>query len=184
MRSNSHRCWILTLAGTWLAASISHGDQNDPRLDSLFESLRDRGGHVLAVEREIWEIWSLSGDPQIDRHMELGTLAIRDGLYGEALHHFDAVTENKPGFAEGWNKRATVYWLVGAHEQSRVDVDRTLSLEPRHFGALSGLALIHHAQQRPGEALRALERCEAVHPHMPGLKGRIEELRRIAGTPI
>ena len=96
-----------------------------------------------------------------------------------ALTSFNTVIEMRPDFAEGWNKRATLYYLVGEFERSIADVERTLALEPRHFGALSGLGLINMALERPVEALAAFEAALAVHPHMPNAKRMIKQLRAI-----
>jgi tetratricopeptide (TPR) repeat protein len=95
-----------------------------------------------------------------------------------ALAIFDRIVAAAPDFAEGWNKRATVHWLLGDHGASLRDIGRTLALEPRHFGALSGLAMIHQAHGRVFEALDALEKIARIHPRMPDLAARIEALER------
>ena len=92
--------------------------------------------------------------------------------------------EPEPAFAEGWNKRATLYWLLGEYEASVADIARTLALEPRHFGALSGLSMIREAQSRPVEALEALEKVLELHPHLAHLQERIDHLTRQLGEAI
>ncbi len=89
-----------------------------------------------------------------------------------------------PGFAEAWNKRATLHWLLGNHDKSVEDIAATLSLEPRHFGALSGLAMIHEAQGRAFEAMEALERVRGIHPHLPHLAERIQRLMDKFGRAV
>ena len=110
--------------------------------------------------------------------------AMRKGDGAAALSAFDAVVAAAPEFAEGWNKRATLHWLMGNPAASVQDIERTLALEPRHFGALSGLSMIREAQGRPFEALEALEKVAQVYPKLPELERRIEHLTVQLGEPI
>jgi tetratricopeptide (TPR) repeat protein len=160
--------------------------QDDPRLDGLFADLRtaDQARAAVAIETEIWRIWIETKDEALDLLMARGAAAMQSGNYRSALVAFNAIVEAAPDFAEGWNKRATLYWLMGEHEKSIADIDRTLALEPRHFGALSGLALIREAQDKPDLALDALKRAAAVHPRMGYLEQRIRQLNRALGEPI
>jgi tetratricopeptide (TPR) repeat protein len=155
--------------------------QDDPRLDALFVNLKTAQtmADVVGIEAQIWHLWSLSNDDKIDRILAGGTAAMNHRSFSSALTSFNTVIEMRPDFAEGWNKRATLYFLIGEYERSIADVERTLALEPRHFGALSGLGLIHMALDRPAEALAAFESALAVHPHMPHAKRMIKELRPI-----
>ena len=154
--------------------------QTDPRLDALFEKLRTTGDAAEAQVTEllIWQIWTEAGDPATDSLMQLGMAAMEGGNLPGALSLFDAVTARDPEFAEGWNKRATVYYMMGAMEKSAEDVARVLALEPRHFGALSGLALINKALGRESAAITAFEQALKVNPHMPAAKERLDELRK------
>lgn len=168
---------VLALAGAPQSASA---DQKDARLDPLFERLRttDNPAEAQLVEALIWQIWTESGDAAVDSLMELGLGAMQSGNLPGALELFDAVTAQKPDFAEGWNKRATVLYMLGAYVKSKEDVTRVLALEPRHFGALSGLGLIELELNRPDEALTAFEQALKLHPHLAGAKARVEALKR------
>ncbi len=170
----------LLIAATLLGGAHARADQSDPRLDPLFEQLRaaEDPGKAQVIEGLIWQLWTDADDPATDSLMQLGLAAMQAGNLPGALELFDAVTARKPDFAEGWNKRATVLYMLGAHEKSAEDVKRVLQLEPRHFGALSGLGLIDLERDRPDEALDAFERAFALHPHLPGLKQRIDQLKR------
>ena len=86
----------------------------------------------------------------------------------------------QPRFAEAWNKRATLRYLVGDDEGSIADIRQTLALEPRHFGALSGLALIMERQDRPGDAARSLKAALAINPFLPNGRDRLQALERKA----
>ncbi len=161
-------------------------DQNDPRLDELFLGLAAAKGvrEAAAVEHEIWTIWLEGGDDEIDASMARGVEAMNTGDFAAALRSFDAIAQAAPDFAEGFNKRATVHYLMANFEASVRDIDRTLALEPRHFGALSGLAMIREAQGRPFEALEALETVTRLHPRSPNLQEHVDRLTRQLGEPI
>ena len=137
-----------------------------------------------AVEFEIWSAWHQIDDDLAAPWMQRGLAALEVRDLATALSAFDRVTELAPDYAEGWNKRATLHWLQGSFEQSIADIDRTLELEPRHFGALSGLAMIREAQGRPFEALEALEKVMHIHPHLPHLRERIDELSARLGQAV
>lgn len=156
-------------------------DQKDGRLDPLFARLkatndpREAGG----IADEIWRIWTHNGDPKVEAKMEEGLSALTRRRFESALAAFDAIVRMAPDFAEGWNKRATVYYLVGRYDESARDVERTLALEPRHFGALSGLGLIHAAKGEGRLALKAFEDALAVNPHMPEVRARAKALKEL-----
>jgi tetratricopeptide (TPR) repeat protein len=162
------------------AGGVARADQNDPRLDALFTELRRVTGslQVRAIEQQIWSIWLSSSNTDVNRLMSAGmdAMAVRD--FRGALAHFTKVVETAPDFAEGWNKRATVLWLVHDYDGSLADVDKTLALEPRHFGALAGLGQINAALERDEAAIAAFERALAVNPHMPGVIANIEYLQQ------
>lgn len=171
-----------------MVASVRVGlaTQDDPRLEGLFEALQTAEGPVEAqrVEQQIWTIWTKAGDEDIDRLMESGARAMAGGSYAEALIAFNAVIELAPNFAEGWNKRATLYYLMNDYPASIKDIDRTLALEPRHFGALSGLSMILLDEGRGQQALTVLERAVRIHPYLPNAKARIRALQSKYGKPI
>jgi tetratricopeptide (TPR) repeat protein len=161
-------------------------DQNDPRLANLFHRLSTASGteEAFSLEENIWSIWLDSREDRIDSAMTKGIAAMNSGDYASALLSFDSIVQSAPRFAEGWNKRATLHFMMGAFDASVEDIHRTLALEPRHFGALSGLALIREGQGRPFEALEALEQISRLHPRLPHLDERVARLTRQLGDPI
>jgi tetratricopeptide (TPR) repeat protein len=176
------------LAGCLVAGSPrpAAADQQDPRLDGLFQRLQETGspGEARALEQQIWRLWLESDDAAIDRLMAQGVAAMRAQDYAGALQAFDRMVEQEPDFAEGWNKRATVHYLMGEWRASVVDIQRTLELEPRHFGALFGLGLIYDALEQPEAALRSFEATLEVNPHSQSTLLRVQELRRqLQGRP-
>ena len=175
---------LITMAPNW--GKTGWANQNDTRLDSLFSQLQITGSGQKArtIEKFIWKIWRESGDESVDQLMVDGVKAMGGGNYEGALIAFSSIVKGAPNFAEGWNKRATLYWLMGDFEKSVEDINRTLALEPRHFGALSGLAMIRESQERPLDALQAFERALEIYPAMPNAAERIRKLNRQLGEPI
>jgi tetratricopeptide (TPR) repeat protein len=98
--------------------------------------------------------------------------------YEAAVDTFSEVIKLEPDLAEGWNKRATVYYLMGEYEASVRDIERTLALEPRHFGALSGLGFVYISLGDNRAAIEAFEAALEINPYLPGARARVEELRR------
>ena len=175
-----------SLALVGMAPDAVRSDQRDARLDPLFARLQSTPSdqEAQAIEQRIWLIWSEAGDPQIDLLLQEGVLAMSQARYPVALERFDRTVAQAPGFAEGWNKRATLHYLMGDFRASVLDIQRTLDLEPRHFGALSGLGLIYDALDRPAAALRSFEAAFTINPHLQSIELRIIELRRqLAGRP-
>ena len=144
-------------------------DQRDARLPALFDKLKSAESLEAAqpVEAEIWTIWAQSEDDDVNLLMGLGVNAMAREDYGTALELFDKMVEVAPDFAEGWNKRATVLYLVGEFERSHADVETVLKLEPRHFGALSGLGLLYIAEGDGQKALDAFRPALAVNLIQP-----------------
>lgn len=165
----------------FLSSSVVQADQNDPRLDSLFGQLLTTDDFVKAngLVGEIWRIWTESGNEQVDALMTDGMNAMQVGDWRRALIAFDEVVQLAPDFAEGWNKRATVYYYAGRYTESLADVKRTLDLEPRHFGALSGRGLIYLDTGDLPNALEAFEHALDTNPYMPMIENRVEELRDV-----
>lgn len=131
--------------------------------------LRDTDPDVRELAGDaLWLIWSRSGDAAIDRLFALGVKQMSEGALREALATFGAIVERKPAFAEGWNKRATVLYMLGEDEASLKDCDEVLKRNPGHFGALSGMAQIHWRRGDPERALAAYTRALEANPNLDG----------------
>lgn len=137
------------------------------------------------VERAIWREWSDSGSKSMNLLLQLGRKAMSEGDTKKAIDHFTALTDHAPDFAEGWNMRATAYFGAGLYGLSIADIGTTLSLNPRHFGALQGLGRMLEEMDQKKDALKAYKAAYAIHPHRPGLEDSIERLEaEVSGQDI
>jgi Flp pilus assembly protein TadD len=175
---------VLMLAAPF---GLPAAQSRDDNLGALFDLLKRAKTVAEAqnVEGAIWMAWMHSGDAEADGLMQLGTAAMEAGDPEAALAVFDQLVTRRPDFAEAWNKRATVHYMMGNLAASVADIQRTLALEPRHFGALSGLGLIYDALGKEGPALRAFEAALRIHPRLPGARAYVETVQhKMAGLPI
>lgn len=174
------RLRILTIAFALVIAIIAPGRSADSALDPLFERLKTtrNAAEAQTIEGLIWQSWLQGGGPAANSLMQLGVGAMASGNLPAALGVFDAIVKQTPDYAEGWNKRATVLFMMGALDASAEDVEKVLKLEPRHFGALSGLGLIRAQQDRTEEAIAAFEKALAVHPNLENVRRNVEALRK------
>jgi len=167
------------LLGALVAIGPARADQTDPRLDDLFSRLSAAGaGEAHTIERSIWNIWAESSDEAISTLMDQGVTAMARGDLSGALGKFDQIVTIAPDFAEGWNKRATVFYMIGDFPESLHDIERTLALEPRHFGALSGRGLVYVELGEDELALESFEAALAINPRLTGAGKNAEILRK------
>ena len=190
MRSAS--IFARVLASLLLAASLAGSmnaaaDQQDPRLGDLFVGLAEApdSATALPIEATIWQIWLDGGDSKLNELMAQGVEAMSARRFRDAAGRFTDLILAAPAFAEAWNKRATVYYLMDRIEDSVRDIERTLALEPRHFGAISGMGLIFLERGDEEGALDAFEKVLEIHPHARGARLYVERLReRLPGKRI
>ena len=155
-------------------------------VDSLFEDLQSAApDEVTAIERRILELWSDSGSPTANLLLRRGREAMAMRNFDAASNHLAALTDLAPEFAEGWNARATLYYLVGKLALSTYMIARTLALNPRHFGALSGLGMIFEKRGETGRALAAYLAVQALSPNRRSIAEAVERLKsKSAGQAI
>ena len=166
--------------GLTMSATLNlYADQTDERLNGLFEQLLLVSNPVVlrATENRIWEIWLEHENADVQQLLTLGTEAMNRRQFPEALLIFSQIVENFPDFSEGWNKRATLFYLVGNTDASIKDIKRTLELEPRHFGALSGLGLVYLQQGKLALAEEAFLQLITVHPNSPSAQDNLRLVR-------
>ncbi len=163
--------------------SSTRADQNDPELDRLFSALlgTDNLSQGSLITEEIWQRWREIDDLTIKDLLASGITAMNAYDLGLALDSFDQVIEKAPEFAEGWNKRATVYYLMGEYNHSVRDIRQTLLLEPRHFGAMAGFAWILLRQRDFEMAEHVLRRALSVNPFLVDVRRQLRALMDRSG---
>ena len=167
------------------AAPVLAGPRED-QLDKMFTRLTETKSETeaSALTQAIWILWTTSDDSNVNDMMRRGIRLMNLQNYGEALDIFDRMVKYAPEFAEGWNKRATVHYMMGNFTASVADIQKTLALEPRHFGALSGLGMINVELERGPDALKAFEAALKANPYLPVARQQIQELKKkLQGSP-
>jgi len=162
-------------AAVWLAQVGAMDD-----VPALLAKLRDPDEDVRAIaERAIWVIWSRSGNAQTDALFLDGIAQMNAGQLREGIATFSRVIAIAPEFAEGWNKRATLYFLVGDFERSLKDCDEVIKRNPNHFGVLAGYGQIYMQLDDYEKALDYFKRALAVNPNLDGVEFQVRLLERV-----
>jgi tetratricopeptide (TPR) repeat protein len=160
------------------AALAQVGEPDDAPV--LVRALRDADAQVRRLaERALWALWSRSGDATIDHILEIGVAQMREGQIEASVETFSDIIRRRPDFAEGWNKRATAYYLLGDWRRSAADCDEVLKRNPQHFGALSGYGMIWLQLDQPTRALARFEEALAVNPNLDSVQETIDALRAL-----
>jgi tetratricopeptide (TPR) repeat protein len=147
-------------------------------IPQLSQALRDGDPLVRAfAENAMWSVWSRSGDATVDQLFAVGVEQMGARLGEAAVETFTEVIRRRPEFAEGWNKRATVYYLLGEYEKSLADCDEVMKRNPYHFGALSGYGMIYLKLDRPAKALDYLQQALRVNPNLESVQHTVEILK-------
>jgi tetratricopeptide (TPR) repeat protein len=146
-------------------------------LDALFDRLVEAGPEETSqIQGQIAAQWSRSGSPAMDLLMRRGQDAIAVGEIDLAIQHFSALIDHAPQFAEGYNGRATAFYLSGQIGPALADIQDTLALNPRHFGAMSGFAVILEELDRPQDALEIYARILEIAPNAEGVQDAADRL--------
>ncbi|MEM9331975.1 MAG: tetratricopeptide repeat protein [Pseudomonadota bacterium] len=159
-------------------------ETSDP-LEKLFEKLKKdpKASSAGATARMIWREWSFSGSKSIDLLMNWAIVAMGREEYAKAEDLLDQVVVLAPDYAEGWNRRATLYYTMDDFSRSLADIETTLALEPRHFGALSGLAVIMQRVGNDKAALKAWYKVLEIYPANPQAQQSVITLEeKLAGS--
>ncbi len=142
------------------------GQQTD--LDALFQELADaEPADSARIERMILAEWEKSGSPAMDLLLRRGKDALEDGQPEVAVEHFSALVDHAPDFAEGYYGRASSYYLLGLTGPALEDIQTTLRLNPRHFPAMTGLAVVMEELGRTNDALEIYRMILDIHPNAP-----------------
>ena len=156
-------------------------NERDTRLNQLFNELKVNKSKVaFIVEQEIWALWSTHPtDEKLTARLEEGSQFVRDQNYLKARDVFTEVINLDQNWAEAWNKRATVLYLLGNFEDSQKDIDKVLELESRHFGALAGQGLVNIQLKNYEKAISSYEKALNIYPSMKSPLIMIEEIQKI-----
>jgi len=158
----------------WIA---ENGRAQDQPL--LLKRLRDEDGDVRDyAEQGLWLLWMRSGDPVIDRALAAGTELMQAGNIPEAIAIFSEIIRRRPAFAEGWNKRATAWFLAGDYRRSLADCAEVMKRNPQHFGALSGYGQIYFRLEQYAKAIEYWRRALRVNPNLEGVEENIENAQQ------
>lgn len=177
---------VVVVSLMYASLTTALADQTHPELDTLFSALKKAETNTQAkqIESEIWEAWFEAPDETADLLMSQIAAAMSAGQHRFALQLSNQLVDVSPQFAEAWNRRATIQYMLGNHSSSVADIKETLILEPRHFGALSGLGLIFMASGNYEAALDAFDAVLEISPASDNAKGSVEQVKALIGREI
>jgi tetratricopeptide (TPR) repeat protein len=160
------------------APPLAQEQTREARLAALFESLKAESDADAAgeIENEILDVWLASGSDTVDLLMDWTLQAMESKQYPRALDFLDRIILMEPAYVEGWNKRATVYFLLDDYGMALSDIGKVLELEPRHFGALSGLGIIFRSLGEDDRAKAAFRAALDIDPHLTNVREELESL--------
>ena len=173
--------FFLILLIYFLSQLSSLSDERDNKLNQLFIELKvNQSNDAFIVEQEIWKLWSTHPtDMKLTARLEEGAQFVRTQQLSKAIEIFTEVIKLDQNWAEAWNKRATVFYMMGKFKQSQEDIDKVLALEARHFGALAGQGLVNIQLKNYEKAIFSYRQVKEIHPSMQSpeiMIRRIEEL--------
>jgi tetratricopeptide (TPR) repeat protein len=158
---------------------LKPAEKRAEQLDILFAHLRRPGVPSDPVELKIWALWAASDSPTAEVLLQQAARAIDDRAPAEALSILDRLVGAFPNYAEAWNKRATLYFMMKRDDQALMDIEKVLDLEPRHFGALAGKGVILERQKKYSAAREAYKDALAVNPTLEQVKDALKGLDRL-----
>jgi tetratricopeptide (TPR) repeat protein len=160
--------------------SLSANDRN-VELDKLFLELKkDIPSLSPGIAQQIWMLWSTHPtDQKLTSILDEGSRLVQDQQLNRAIDVFTEAIELDPSWAEAWNKRATVFYMVGEFQKSQEDIDKVLELEERHFGALAGQGMVNIKLKNYDKAKRSYKKAQEIYPAMKSSKVMIEQIEEL-----
>ena len=170
---------ILTIIFLFFSTTTLIANERDVELDNLFSELKKNNPAVSKnIEQKIWTLWSTHpSDDKLTSILNEGSRLMQDKDLFRAILVFTEVIEMDPTWAEAWNKRATVYYMVGEFEKSQSDINKVLNLEERHFGALAGQGLVNIQLKNYEKAILSYQMVEKIYPTMRSPKIMIKQIQ-------
>ena len=162
-------------------SSSVHANTINDQLNKLFSDLKiSSESSSFLIEQKIWKLWSTHpNDEKLTTLLAEGSTAVNNNQLTEAINIFTKVIELDPNWAEAWNKRATVFYLVGQFQKSQDDIDKVLNLEKRHFGALAGQGLVNIQLKNFEKAIKSYQKALEIYPSMRSPEIMIKEIEAL-----
>ena len=172
---------ILTIIFLFLSTSILSANERDAQLDKLFNELKKNiSSSSSNIAQQIWTLWSTHPtDHKLTSILDEGSRLVQDQKLYKAIEVFTKAIELDPNWAEAWNKRATVLYMVGDYQESQNDIDKVLILEQRHFGALAGQGLVNIKLKNYEKAIESYEKAQEIYPAMQSPKIMIKQIQEL-----
>ncbi len=172
---------IIIIFFIFFSSSISNADERKNELDRLFSDLKKKDSLISKkIEQRIWDIWSTHPtDDKLTLILSEGSKFVRDQQLYNAINMFTKVIKLDPTWAEAWNKRATVLYLLGDYESSQKDIDKVLELEKRHFGALAGQGLVNIKLKNYEKAIESYQKAQEIYPSMKSPEIMIKQIKEL-----
>ena len=172
---------ILSIIILFLSTSILSANERDVQLDKLFIELKKNTSTTSpSIAQKIWVLWSTHPtNEKLTSILDEGSRLVQDQKLLKAIDIFTDAIELDPTWAEAWNKRATVYYMIGKFEKSQNDIDKVLELENRHFGALAGQGMVNIKLKNYDKAKLSYQKAQEIYPAMKSSKVMIEQIEEL-----
>ena len=172
---------ILVIIFLILSTSVLSANERDGQLDKLFHELKKNIPSLsLGIAEQIWKLWSTHPtDQKLTSLLDEGSMLVQDQQLNKAIVVFTEAIELDPSWAEAWNKRATVLFMIGEFQKSQDDIDKVLELEERHFGALAGQGMVNIQLKNYDKAKRSYQKAQEIYPAMKSSKVMIEQIEEL-----
>tara|TARA_B100001142_G_scaffold310147_1_gene343339 strand:- start:122 stop:673 length:552 start_codon:yes stop_codon:yes gene_type:complete len=172
--------YILTILFVLNITNLEANDKNK-KLDRLFNDLKFKNATLsYEIEQKIWELWSTHpSDQNLTKMLAEGSTLVNKKKFDQAIVVFSKVINLDPKWAEAWNKRATVLYMVGEFQKSQDDIDKVLELEERHFGALAGQGLVNIQLENYDKAIMSYKKAQQIYPKMKSPKIMIKQIEEL-----
>jgi len=172
---------ILTITILYFLTTALSANDRDAELDKLFVELKkDIPSLSSGIAQQIWMLWSTHPtDQKLTSLLDEGSRLVQDQKLNRAIDVFSEAIELDPSWAEAWNKRATVFYMVGKFQKSQNDIDKVLELEERHFGALAGQGMVNIKLKNYDKAKKSYQKAQEIYPSMKSSKVMIEQIEEL-----
>ena len=172
---------ILVIIILFLSTSVLSANERDAQLDKLFTELKkNMSSSSPSIAEQIWTLWSTHPtDEKLTSILDEGARLVQDQKLDRAINVFTDAIKMDPNWAEAWNKRATVYYMIGEFQKSQDDIDKVLKLENRHFGALAGQGMVNIKLKNYDKAKLSYQKAQEIYPAMKSSKRMIEQIEEL-----